>query len=175
MAWSASSSFFDYLMSTDDAWERLVAAHAGFAKFVRVLVDEGRARRLDLADVARMAGVDLAALIELANGGKTGGALPEGHWLLPEIGCGCQARAAGGVELDLRPAFERGEEPLGAILDAAAATPAGGTLTVIAPFHPVPLRRLLAGRGFASLPTALQDGAWRVVFQRGFGSPQPVV
>jgi uncharacterized protein (DUF2249 family) len=172
---TATSSLFDYLASDDAAWERLVAGHAGFTKFAQVLVDEERARRLDLADVARMIGVDLAALIALANGETSAGPLPEGHWPLPEIGCGCQARAAGGAELDLRSAFERGKEPLGEILDAVAAIPAGGVLTVTAPFHPVPLRRLLAGRGFASLPTALAGGAWRVVFQRGFsGTSAPL-
>lgn len=168
MAWDSKSCFFDYLVSADDAWDRLVCAHAGFAKFARVLVDEDRARRLDFADVARMAGVDLAALLAVANGAAAAGQLPEGHWPLPEIGCGCQARAAGGPELDLRPIFERGDEPLGDILDVAAAVPPGGALSVIAPFHPVPLRRLLAGRGFASLPSPLPGGAWRVVFQRGF-------
>jgi uncharacterized protein (DUF2249 family) len=169
MSWTATSSLFEYLASDDAAWERLVAGYAGFTRFARVLVDEERARRLDLADVARMVGVDLAALVALANGEPSAVPLPEGHWALPEIGCGCRARAAGGMELDLRPTFERGEEPLAEILDAAAAVPPGGVLTVTAPFHPVPLRRLLAGRGFASLPTALADNAWRVVFQRGFG------
>jgi hypothetical protein len=171
MAWEAASSWFDYLASADDAWQRLLDAHAGFGKFARVLIDEGRARRVDLGDVARMVDVDLAALVAAANGDRSAGPLPAGQWPMPEIGCGCQARAAGGVELDLRPLFERGEEPLSDILDLAATVPPGGVLTVIAPFHPVPLRRLLAGRGFASLPTPLQDGAWRVVFQRGFASP----
>lgn len=175
MAWRATNSLFDYLAADEDAWQRLLDAHAGFAKFARVLNDEERARRLDLADVARMAGVDLAALVAVANGDAAAAPLPEVAWPLPEIGCGCQARAAGGVELDLRPIFDRGEEPLAVILDAAAAVPAGGVLTVIAPFHPVPLRRLLAGRGFASLPSPLPDGAWRVVFQRGFGDPRAAV
>ena len=175
MAWTATSSLFDYLASDDAAWDRLVAGHAGFTKFARVLVDEARARRLDLTDVARMVGVDLVALVALANGETSAGPLPEGHWPLPEIGCGCRARAASGMELDLRPAFERGDEPLGEILDAAEATPPSDVLSVIAPFHPVPLRRLLAGRGFASLPTALAGGAWRVVFQRGFsGTSAPL-
>lgn len=169
MTWTAESSFFDYLVSDDAAWDRLTATNSGLAKFARVLVDEDRARRLDMADVARILGVDLAALLARANGAPSDEVLPEGNWPLPEIGCGCQARSAGGVELDLRPVFERGEEPLGEILDAAATVPPGGALTVTAPFHPVPLRRLLAGRGFGSLPTPLAEGAWRVVFQRGAG------
>lgn len=171
MAWTARSSFFDYLMSDESAWDRLVERYAPFTKFARVLLDEERARRVDLADVARMVGVDMAAMMAFVNGAPPDGPLPEGHWELPPIGCGCQARAAGGAELDLRPVFERGEEPLVQILDVADATPAGGTLTVTAPFHPVPLRRLLAGRGFASLATEQAGGAWQVIFQRGYGVP----
>ena len=170
MAFTARSSFFDYLMSDEGAWDRLVERHAGFGKFARVLLDEARASRVDLTDVARMVDVDLSGLMALVNGEAANGPLPEGHWALPEIGCGCRARAAGGAELDLRPIFDRGEEPLCEILDAAEATPAGNTLTVTAPFHPVPLRRLLAGRGFASLATDLAGGAWQVVFQRGYGT-----
>jgi len=170
MTWTAQSAFLDYLMSGDDAWDRLVARHPPFGKFARVLVDEARAGRVNMADVARMVGVDLASLLALANGEAGEGPLPDGNWPLPEIGCGCRARAANGTELDLRPVFERGEEPLCLILDAADATAEGDTLTVTAPFHPIPLRRLLAGRGFASLATGLADGVWQVVFQRGFGT-----
>ncbi|GIK96413.1 MAG: hypothetical protein BroJett029_06220 [Alphaproteobacteria bacterium] len=172
MTWTAQSAFFDYLMSGEDAWDRLVARHPAFDKFARVLLDEARAGRVDMADVARMVGVDLAALLALANGESGDGPLPDGNWPLPEIGCGCRARAANGTSLDLRPVFERGEEPLCLILDAADATAEGDTLTVTAPFHPVPLRRLLAGRGFASLAKDLADGAWEVVFQRGFGTSE---
>lgn len=173
MAWTARSSFFDYLMSDEGAWDLLVQRYAAFGKFAKVLLDEARARRVDMTDVARMVGVDLAALLALVNDEAPDGPLPEGQWVLPEIDCGCQARAVDGVELDLRPVFERGEEPLCQILDVAEVTPAGNTLTVTAPFHPVPLRRLLAGRGFASLATGLADGAWRVVFQRGYGGEAP--
>mgnify|MGYP001470588130 CR=1 FL=1 len=168
MRWTAGSSFFDYLMSDESAWDRLVERHPGFAKFARVLLDETRARRVDMADVARMVDVDLDSLIALANGDAPDGPLREGRWPLPEIGCGCRARAAEGRSIDLRPVFERGEEPLCLLLDAAEATAAGEMLTITAPFHPLPLRRLLAGRGFASLASGLPDGAWQVVFQRGY-------
>jgi hypothetical protein len=141
MAWTARSSFFDYLMADEDAWYRLMAGHAGFDRFARVLLDEERARRVDLTDVARMDGVELPALLALANGERQDSRLPEGHCELPAIDDDCCAGIPGSVELDLRPVFDRGQEPLDLILDAADAVPAGAT--------------------------GLADGAWQVVFRRG--------
>lgn len=56
---------------------------------------------------------------------------------------------AGHRQLDVRPLLAAGEEPLETILAAARDIPIGGTLTVIAPFEPRPLYRVLGLRGFA--------------------------
>jgi uncharacterized protein (DUF2249 family) len=68
--------------------------------------------------------------------------------------------------LDVRADLENGHEPLGRILDALAALEPTEDLVVESTFHPVPLRRLLSGRGFASFAEMLDDQYWRVRFRR---------
>lgn len=66
--------------------------------------------------------------------------------------------------LDVRPLLASGEDPLGAILEAADKVEFGGSLVVDAPFNPSPLRRVLAARGFSSYGRQLSGGHWRVFF-----------
>ena len=66
--------------------------------------------------------------------------------------------------LDLRPIFARGETPCALIADAAAAVPPGRTLTLVAPFEPVPLYAKLGKDGFTHRTERTEDGAWKVEF-----------
>ncbi len=67
-------------------------------------------------------------------------------------------------ELDVRPILAAGEEPLETILGAAKEIPIGGSLTVIAPFEPQPLYRVLGALGFSHDATALGGGDMAVRF-----------
>ena len=65
---------------------------------------------------------------------------------------------------DVRPMFQRGEEPLSKILlRVRALTPEEG-LIIVAPFLPSPLIELLGSQGFASKVEHGKDGAWFVYF-----------
>lgn len=66
--------------------------------------------------------------------------------------------------LDVRALLARGDDPLGAIMEAADGVDFGGFLVVDAPFNPSPLRRILAARGFSSYGRRLNAGHWRVYF-----------
>lgn len=68
------------------------------------------------------------------------------------------------IALDVRPVLARGEEPFAMIMEAAARVPAGGALELTAPFEPVPLYAVLAGRGFGHVTTPLAGGAFLVRF-----------
>ncbi|WP_323039602.1 DUF2249 domain-containing protein [Gemmobacter sp.] len=68
------------------------------------------------------------------------------------------------LELDVRPALARGEEPFAAIMAAADSLAPGQALRLIAPFRPAPLFNVMANRGFASTDRRLPDGAWEVIF-----------
>lgn len=67
--------------------------------------------------------------------------------------------------VDVRPMCEKGEAPLGTILNAAEQLRPGQVLVVVAPFEPVPLIGLLAQRGFSHSSKLRSDNAWEVTFQ----------
>lgn len=66
--------------------------------------------------------------------------------------------------LDVRAMLAGGQDPLGAVMDAADGVAFGGFLVVDAPFNPSPLRRILAARGFSSYGRRIGTGHWRVYF-----------
>lgn len=68
--------------------------------------------------------------------------------------------------LDVRPELERGDEPFVRIMEAAEATQAGETLTVIAPFEPVPLYGVLGARGFTHETQRVAADEWIINFRR---------
>lgn len=67
---------------------------------------------------------------------------------------------------DVRPIIAAGGDPRASVMMLADRVPPNGALVLIAPFDPVPLRRLLAGRGFDGFAEETEDGAWRVIFHR---------
>lgn len=76
-----------------------------------------------------------------------------------------------GQRIDVRPMLGRGEDPLAEVLRVAAGVPHGGFLTVEAPFNPVPMRRVLAARGFSSYAERLSAHRWLIRFHNdGQGS-----
>ena len=79
---------------------------------------------------------------------------------------GTTTAAAGIVELDARPIFERGETPCAAIEDATARVASGQTFVLLVPFEPVPLYTKLAREGFTHQSHHLPDGSWKIEFRR---------
>lgn len=68
--------------------------------------------------------------------------------------------------LDVRPDLAAGREPFSRIMKAAENVEPGGSVTVIAPFEPVPLYGVLGGQGFSHETHQLEEGAWQVTFTR---------
>ncbi|NOZ41885.1 MAG: DUF2249 domain-containing protein [Alphaproteobacteria bacterium] len=68
--------------------------------------------------------------------------------------------------MDVRPLLAAGTDPLTQILARVDALSPGVVLQIDAPFDPVPLRRLLAGRGYASHPVRLSGDHWQVFFHQ---------
>lgn len=165
---TSGTSLIDALLAEEAFLERLIAYRPVLAKFQPVLNDEHVARELRLADVARMVDLPVETLLAVTEGA----ALPELPAGMPAAGADMQL-ASGWVEpgedratLDLRPVFERGIEPLAMILDEIARLGPETTFMIDAPFHPLPLRRLLGGRGFESCARQLSAAHWQVAFWR---------
>lgn len=85
---------------------------------------------------------------------------------LPTSDAAPRPNAAGAVTLDVRQLLARGESPCGAIEDAAAQVDVGQSLVLLVPFEPVPLYAKLGRQGFEAQPEFLDDGTWRVTFER---------
>lgn len=71
------------------------------------------------------------------------------------------------VDLDVRPLLERGEEPFGTILAAAARIAPGEALRLHVSFEPVPLYDVLRKRGFAASGCQISPSEWEITFVKG--------
>ncbi len=70
------------------------------------------------------------------------------------------------LTLDVRPILAAGDEPFGAIMEAADTLAEGQILRLVAPFRPAPLFRVMERRGYTFTETALDGGDWQVDFHR---------
>lgn len=77
------------------------------------------------------------------------------------------------VRLDVRPLLADGIEPFSTIMEAVAKVPPGGTLELTAPFEPVPLYAVLAGRGFTHATERLPTGEFVVTFANAAAAASP--
>jgi uncharacterized protein (DUF2249 family) len=163
------SAWIEVLLSEEAAFDRLVAHNPRLGKFRRVLNDERVATRLSARDVARMLDLSVDTLLAVVRGRSATTTVPDAAAQDDAAELEDDARmdsAPQQVTLDLRPVFADGHEPLAMILDAIRALPDGAALVIEAPFHPVPLRRLLTGRGYRSSVQPLAPDHWRVSFRR---------
>jgi len=160
-------------LSIDEAYfERLASAFPIYRKFAKALLREDTAGRLTLADVANMAGVPVADVVDASAGPNGGGAaaaapLPEGRPAWADFPGQETCR------FDARPLLEAGHEPLPALLSFAEAAAPSAMLVIDATFHPQPLRRLFEGRGYASAAESLAADHWRVYLRRSDGTECP--
>jgi hypothetical protein len=162
-----ATSFADALGNDALLFDRFATQNPAFRKFARVVMREDVAPRLALADLANMAGLPAKYVMEIAKGRAPAAVQPLDEPAYQD----CRGRAPAEFEVeartvDVRTDLENGHEPLGRILDAVAALGPSEDLVVEATFHPVPLRRMLGGRGFASYAEMLADQHWRVRFRR---------
>ena len=76
-------------------------------------------------------------------------------------------------DVDVRPILRAGGEPFSTIMAALQQLAPGQGLRLFAPFKPLPLFDVMAGKGFAHEEDELGDGEWEVRFTP-VGSSQPV-
>lgn len=68
--------------------------------------------------------------------------------------------------VDARSILAAGEEPFATIMAAAERVADGEVLVVYAPFEPVRLEEVFAGKGFGHVTDRIDDDTWRVTFVR---------
>ena len=163
-----ATKLIDAMLADDDFLDRVAEFHPATVKFQRVLNSEEAARELRLADVARMIDLPIAALLRIAEGGKPDDAATAAD---EPLAPGWPERGPDPAVLDLRPVFEAGFEPLMLILQEVSKLEADDVLVLEAPFHPLPLRRLLRGRGFESFAREVPGGSWQIALRRAEARP----
>lgn len=156
--------FLDAWLQREDLLDRLCAYNPAFGEFRRVLGNEDIAGRLTLGDVASMVDSPADEVAALANGVDLPARRSHPLENPPATQADSGAASLPRRMLDARPIFANGQEPLAAILALADEAGPDATLVIDAPFHPVPLRRLLARRGYQSSAQALAPDHWRCTF-----------
>ncbi|MES2640359.1 MAG: DUF2249 domain-containing protein [Myxococcota bacterium] len=169
---TASTRVSDALARRPSLREVLPALHPAFARLNHPVLGRILPRLTTVADAARIVGIDVDTLVAIMN-------LPEGRPIpvAEPVARPPPTPAPGWFDatritvLDARPLLDAGEDPLASILLALRSLPAGGQLTVMAPFEPVPLVGLLARQGWASW-TRWEGEACLVSFAHGHGASE---
>ncbi|MFZ5479871.1 MAG: DUF2249 domain-containing protein [Myxococcota bacterium] len=125
----------------------LPAFHPAFAKLNHPVLGKVLPKLVTVEDAARIAGVDVEAMLAVMNlPGPPAHAAPPAErtsqptppWLV-----GAPVRT-----LDARPLLDAGLEPFAEVMRALRSLAPGEVLTVLAPFEPAPLLRLMGDRGW---------------------------
>jgi uncharacterized protein (DUF2249 family) len=164
--WSAETRLRDVVAADPGVVERLTALDPLFA----CLRDGGAqalpGRLTTIADAAAVAGLPVEAVLIVIAANRPcdpviDTAIDREH---PEPAPGWLDGfdAAAAIRIDVRPLLARHEEPFAAIMQRAAEIGVGQGLVIEAPFNPAPLRRVLAGKGFASYGRHLEPHHWRI-------------
>ncbi|MCF6215583.1 MAG: DUF2249 domain-containing protein [Emcibacter sp.] len=90
---------------------------------------------------------------------------------MPDWLCGAQPGQT--IDLDVRPILAAGNDPLAEILSQVKEMSPETILSIEAPFDPVPLRRLLAGKGYDNYAIQRSDQHWQIYFKRHVGQKLP--
>lgn len=149
---TACTSLAEALERDERIYDRFVAAAGAFQRLAKVVMREDTAGRLSLADLARMGGVPLDAVLpDIAS---------------PSFAGGPRAISAGPIAatFDARPLLAAGFEPLPSILDFVEELAPDDAFAVEVSFEPKPLVRLFEGRGYAARAKALAADHWRIEF-----------
>jgi uncharacterized protein (DUF2249 family) len=154
--------------------ERLVAFSPRFAKLRNPILRRTMAKLATFADAARVAGVPLPALLDVANGppGEAQTAAAAAPVLAPAPDWVAKLDRTAAASLDVRPVLAAGQDPFARIMGVVAKLAPGTPLILDAPFDPAPLRRVLAQKGFSEHAECLGPEHWRVYFLKA-GEARP--
>jgi hypothetical protein len=70
------------------------------------------------------------------------------------------------VMLDVREEIHQGHEPFTKIMQAVSRLKKNENFLLVAPFKPVPLFLIMAGKGFSHRAKTTAQGDWEVLFTR---------
>ena len=163
-----STKISHILRHNPDAIKAIAGINPHFRKLNNPLLRRVLAPRVTLADAARVGQCDIRQIFDVL----------EAIGFEPEITGPKEEKAAFShagetsktgipdklVTLDVSSILESGKDPFRDIMDKLAELPPGFGLHLIAPFEPVPLIRILQGKGYESVVEKPSDGKVHVYF-----------
>jgi uncharacterized protein (DUF2249 family) len=170
----ASWTLHDVLRRYPQLLDVLVGLSPAFGKLRNPVLRRVQTRLVTVAQAARIAGLEPAAVVRTLN-------TAAGRETPPDAGTDTSALrgdpaavistaapsdAPVAAELDARPLLARGEEPFRAIMAAVRDIPVGQALRLHVGFEPLPLYDLLAKRGFRHTAQQLGPEDWEITFLR---------
>lgn len=164
----ASWKISDVLREYPALLDELIALDPAFAPLRNPLRRRVQARLVTVAQAARIAGMEPAALARRLNTAID--APPADDDSAPDAPARSEAAPAWlanaqvAATFDARPLLQRGEEPFSAIMRAASEVPKGQVFRLDAPFDPLPLYDALAKRGFQGWGRQAGPDHWEVFF-----------
>lgn len=165
---SATSRLMDVIAGEPAAIERLAAIDPVF-RDLGALTTSASPFGPTLREAAEQVGVPVAALL-----GVITGEVPAACLAADRVEKEREARPGwldhfqegAATRIDVRPLLAAGRDPFTTVMAGAAEVPQGGGLVIDAPFDPVPLRRVLERRGFATFGRRLAEQHWRICCRR---------
>ncbi|MBX5491397.1 MAG: DUF2249 domain-containing protein [Chloroflexi bacterium] len=168
----ASWTIHEVLARYPELLETLIALSPAFSKLRNPLLRRVQSRLVTVAQAAQLAGLEPAALVRQLNAAVGGNTAPLEADASGPAGAAAELPPAAFADapivatVDARPLLDRGEEPFGAIMAAAARVGVGEALLLRNSFEPLPLYDVLGQRGFRHQTRQLAPDDWEVRFVR---------
>lgn len=169
----AGARVADIIAADPAVVDRLIAISPAFTLLRDPATVQTTGRFVTLREAAGIAGVSVACLVAAANGEQRGSCAAgdtvpnddgEPDWF-PSFD------ESTAPVIDVRPVIGEDQCPFSAVMGLAARVPLAGGLVIDAPFNPVPLRRALADKGFATHARQQTETHWRVWCHRQTAPP----
>lgn len=167
---TTTTKISDLIKANPASIDAIASINKHFKKLKNPILRRTLARRVTIADAARIGGVPVEVFFEkLAEVGfeidKT---------VLPDKPADKQEEAdvaivSDGkvVELDVRPVIEGGSDPFNMIMEAIKDLPEGAVLKIINSFEPIPLITILREKGYESKVERPEEGVVHTYFKKG--------
>jgi len=159
----------DVLKHYPELLETIVGLSPAFSRLHNPVLRRVQARLVTVEQAAQIAGINASDMTAQLNRAAGIDAEAAGHarvaTLHPLEAEPEWARTAPlGVDLDVRPLHERGEEPFGAIMEVVRKVAPGEILRLRNSFEPAPLYDVLRMRGFEHVTRQRADDDWEILF-----------
>jgi uncharacterized protein (DUF2249 family) len=169
MVITENTKISDLIKANPASIDAISSINKHFKKLKNPILRRTLARRVTIADAAKIGGVSVAVFFEKL---AAVGFVYENKELDPEPTVTEEpdnsiTGSEETMELDVRPVIEGGDDPFQLIMKTIKSIPEGGVLKVINSFEPIPLINILKEDGYQSKVTRPEKGVVHTFFKKG--------